>query len=55
MSYWVFPLIARKGILTTAMVQFSIAAFPMVLAVPLYFYGKTLRRWTRGSAWHKHK
>ncbi|KAL1407812.1 hypothetical protein Q8F55_007247 [Vanrija albida] len=55
MSYWVFPLIAKKGILTPAMVQFAIAAFPMVLAVPLYFYGKKLRRWTRGSAWHKPK
>lgn len=53
MSYWVFSLIERKGVFTCAMVQFATCIGPTVLALPLYFFGKRVRRWTRHSSYHK--
>ncbi|GFF99303.1 uncharacterized MFS-type transporter C1271.10c [Aspergillus udagawae] len=35
MSYWVFPLAARRGWLTPAMVQLALTAGPMVLGLPM--------------------
>ncbi|GFF41960.1 uncharacterized MFS-type transporter C1271.10c [Aspergillus udagawae] len=35
MSYWVFPLAARTGWLTPAMVQLALTAGPMVLGLPI--------------------
>ncbi|KAE8336823.1 hypothetical protein BDV24DRAFT_178109 [Aspergillus arachidicola] len=53
MSYWVASLGARKGLVAPAMVEFSLTMGPMLLGVPLYFWGKRLRRFTRNSAFHQ--
>ncbi|KAL3451719.1 major facilitator superfamily domain-containing protein [Aspergillus insuetus] len=52
MSYWVFPLVQREGWLTPAMVQLALTAGPILLGVPMYFGGKSLRRLTRNAAVH---
>jgi hypothetical protein len=52
MSYWVFPLAARMGWLTPAMVQLALTAGPMVMGLPMYFFGKRLRARTRNSKVH---
>lgn len=53
MSYWVFDLIERKGVFTCAMVQFATCIGPAVFALPIYFFGKRIRRATRNSSWHR--
>ncbi|KAB8226168.1 major facilitator superfamily domain-containing protein [Aspergillus novoparasiticus] len=53
MSYWVASLGARKGLVAPAMVEFSLTMGPMLLGVPLYLWGKRLRRFTRNSAFHQ--
>jgi hypothetical protein len=53
MSYYVFPLAAKKGFITLAMVQFALTIGPALLTLPLYFYGKSLRRLTKNSALHR--
>ncbi|KAK4688422.1 hypothetical protein P7C73_g1699, partial [Tremellales sp. Uapishka_1] len=53
MSYWVFDVEASNGILTVAMIQFALVVAPMVLTIPIYYYGKSLRRMTKDSSWHK--
>jgi hypothetical protein len=40
MSYWVPQLAAEHGLLAPAMVQFALSIGTLVLAVPVYFYGK---------------
>jgi hypothetical protein len=55
MSYWVPPLAAREGFFSTAMVEFALTVGPMLLAVPLYFFGKRLRKLTRSSAVHRYE
>ncbi|GMK54030.1 hypothetical protein CspeluHIS016_0106160 [Cutaneotrichosporon spelunceum] len=52
MGYWVFSFIARKGIFACAMVQFATCVGPALLALPMYYYGKRVRRWTRHSSYH---
>ncbi|KAK5149521.1 hypothetical protein LTR04_007027 [Oleoguttula sp. CCFEE 6159] len=52
-SYWVFGLAAQQGFLTVAMVQFAVTIGPALFAIPLYFYGKSLRRWTKNSDLHR--
>ncbi|ORY24554.1 major facilitator superfamily domain-containing protein [Naematelia encephala] len=52
MSYWVSPLAQRRGMIAPAMVQFALVVGPMLLGIPLYFYGKSLRRLTKNSHWH---
>ncbi|KAF4621954.1 hypothetical protein G7Y89_g14390 [Cudoniella acicularis] len=52
MSYWVTPLAERKGYITPAMVQLALTIGPVVLAIPLYFYGKKLRKLTATSDLH---
>ncbi|KAL2800663.1 major facilitator superfamily domain-containing protein [Aspergillus keveii] len=54
MSYWVFPLAARRGWLTPAMVQLALTAGPMVLGLPVYFFGKVLRARTRNARVHSY-
>lgn len=54
MSYWVSPLAERKGWLTPAMVQFSLTVGPLLLGIPIYFFGKKLRRLTRNSVVHSY-
>ncbi|KXT07081.1 hypothetical protein AC578_2406 [Pseudocercospora eumusae] len=53
LSYWVFDIAARKGWTTVFMVQFAVDMAPVLLTIPLYFYGKNLRRWTKDSSLHR--
>jgi len=53
MSYWVSPLAERKGFFTPAMVQFALTIGPAVFCIPLYFFGKSLRRFTKDSSLHR--
>ncbi|KAJ5757371.1 uncharacterized protein N7511_006065 [Penicillium nucicola] len=52
MSYWVMPLAARRGFIVPAMVEFALTIGPMVLGLPIYFFGKRLRKLTRNSSVH---
>lgn len=53
LSYWVFDVMARDGWIPVYMTQFAVSMFPVVLTVPLYYYGKSLRRWTKNSSLHR--
>ncbi|OQD86277.1 hypothetical protein PENANT_c008G01341 [Penicillium antarcticum] len=52
MSYWVMPLAARRGFIVPAMVEFGLTIGPMILGLPIYLFGKRLRRLTRNSSVH---
>lgn len=52
MSYWVSPLAERRGWLVPSMVEFALMIGPMVLGIPLYYFGKRLRQLTRTSSVH---
>jgi hypothetical protein len=52
LSYWVFSQAAEGGMTRPAMIQFALTMGPAALTIPLYFYGKKLRRLTRNSPWH---
>lgn len=53
LSYWVFNIAMSNGFVAVYMIQFAVSMLPVVLTVPLYFYGKSLRRWTRNSSLHR--
>ncbi|KAI7498092.1 hypothetical protein KC367_g5355 [Hortaea werneckii] len=53
LSYWVFDVAARDGFVAVYMTHFAVSMLPIVLTVPLYFFGKKLRRWTRNSDLHR--
>jgi hypothetical protein len=53
MSYWVPPLAAREGYISPAMVEFALTIGPILLTIPVYFYGKKLRRMTKNSSVHR--
>lgn len=53
MSYWVPSLSNEKGFVVTAMVEFALTVGPALLTIPIYLYGKSLRRQTKGSWIHK--
>ncbi|QIW95959.1 hypothetical protein AMS68_001477 [Peltaster fructicola] len=53
LSYWVFNVMAMDGWVAVYMTQFAVSMLPVVLTVPLYFFGKSLRRWTRNSSIHR--
>lgn len=53
LSYWVFDVMMRDGWVAVYMTQFAVSMLPVVLTVPLYLYGKSLRRWTRNSSIHR--
>lgn len=53
LSYWVFDIAASNGFVTVYMIQFAVSMLPFVLTIPLYFYGKSLRRLTKNSYIHK--
>lgn len=53
MSYWLPMLAAKHGLLTPAMVQYSCSIGPLMLGVPMYFFGKRLRVKTRNSYVHQ--
>jgi len=35
------------------MIQFALTMFPIVLTVPLYYWGKNLRRYYKDSSLHR--
>ncbi|EMC92306.1 hypothetical protein BAUCODRAFT_38342 [Baudoinia panamericana UAMH 10762] len=53
LSYWVFNVMAMDGWVAVYMTQFAVSMLPVVLTIPLYFFGKNLRRWTRNSSLHR--
>lgn len=53
LSYWVFQVEAKDGWVAVYMTQFAVSMIPVVLTIPLYFFGKSLRRWTKYSALHR--
>lgn len=55
LSYWIFNLSAKatNGWVTVFMVQFACTMFPIALTIPLYFYGKQIRRFYRNSDLHR--
>ncbi|KAK3110093.1 hypothetical protein LTR53_015974 [Teratosphaeriaceae sp. CCFEE 6253] len=53
LSYWVFDVLAQSGWVAVYMTQFAYDMLPVVLTIPLYFFGKKLRRWTRNSDLHR--
>lgn len=53
LSYWVFNIAMRDGFVTVYMIQFAVSMFPVVLTVPLYIWGKSMRRWTKNSMLHR--
>ncbi|KAL4808585.1 major facilitator superfamily domain-containing protein [Aspergillus unguis] len=55
MTYWVPPMIERDGYMTPLMVWFVFTVAPMLLALPLYFWGKKLRALTRNSPVHTYE
>ena len=57
LSYWVFHIALEPGLGFTAvyMIQFAVDMLPIVLAVPLYIWGKDFRRKTRNSDYHRRK
>lgn len=52
MSYWVMPMAARRGWIVPNMVEFSLAIGPLLLGIPMYFFGKGLRRLTKDARIH---
>lgn len=52
MAYWIGPMQREKGMTTPAMIQMAMFTGPILLGIPLYFVGKSLRRATRHSSWH---
>ncbi|KAK4961505.1 hypothetical protein LTR10_001995 [Elasticomyces elasticus] len=53
LSYWVFNVMAKSGWVAVYMTQFAVSFLPVVLTIPLYLFGKNLRRWTRNSDLHR--
>ena len=55
LSYWVFNIAVKNGFVAVYMIQFAVDMLPIVLAVPLYYFGKNFRRWTKNSDIHRRK
>ncbi|KAK6434282.1 hypothetical protein LTR95_009537 [Oleoguttula sp. CCFEE 5521] len=53
LSYWVFDVHVTNGWTGVFMTQFAVSILPVVLTVPLYYFGKSLRRWTKNSDLHR--
>jgi hypothetical protein len=52
-SYWIFDLAHKMSWVTVSMVVFACCIGPGVFAIPLYYWGKKLRRWTKDSDFHR--
>ncbi|KAJ5605469.1 hypothetical protein N7510_008250 [Penicillium lagena] len=52
MSFWVPSLAERNGYLAPAMVELALTIGPLVMGLPIYLYGKKLRKLTQGSSVH---
>jgi hypothetical protein len=55
MTYWATPMILKDGYITPLMVWFVFTITPMLVAIPLYFWGKRLRVATKNSSVHKYE
>lgn len=55
MSYWIPSLGEAHGFMTPLMVWWTFTALPILLAIPLYFWGKNLRRWTKNVTVHQYE
>ena len=55
MTYWMPPMVVRDGYITPLMVWFTFMVGPILLATPLYFYGKRLRIATQNSSVHTYE
>lgn len=55
MAFWVPDLGEKYGFMRPLMIWFTFTALPFVLAIPLYFWGKNLRRITRNSSVHHYE
>ena len=53
LSYWVFNVAAKDGFIAVYMTQFAVSMFPVVMTIPLYYFGKQLRRLTKNSDLHR--
>jgi len=55
LTYWIFNIAATTadGWVTVYMIQFAVTMFPIVMTVPLFFFGKKLRRFYKDSALHR--
>ncbi|GAB7353203.1 hypothetical protein MBLNU459_g3726t1 [Dothideomycetes sp. NU459] len=55
LSYWVFDVAATApgGFVAVYMVQFAVTMLPVAATLPLYLWGKSLRRWYRHSDLHR--
>lgn len=53
LSYWIFVVAVRDGCTAMYMTRFAVSMFPVAMTMPLYFFGKSLRRWTANSDLHK--
>ena len=53
LSYWVFNVAVKDGFIAVYMTQFAVSMAPVVCTIPLYFFGKSLRRWTKNSDLHR--
>lgn len=53
LSYWVFNVAAKDGFVAVFMTQFAVDMLPIVMTIPLFLFGKKLRRWTRNSQIHR--
>ena len=53
LSYWIFDVAHRDGWVAVYMTQFAVSMLPVVLTIPLYYFGKSLRRWTKDSSLHR--
>jgi len=53
LSYWVFNVAVKDGFVAVYMTQFAVSMLPIFLTIPLYFFGKNLRRWTKNSGLHR--
>lgn len=54
MSYWFPQMAAKRGMVTPAMIQLALLVGPLLLAIPLFIWGKSIRKRTRHSSWHRH-
>lgn len=55
MSYWVPSLGEAHGLMVPLMVWFTFTMLPLFLAIPLWIWGKRLRRWTKDACVHKYE
>ena len=54
-TYFATGMVAKYGYLGGAAIQGSTVLGFLVLALPLYLWGKKIRRYTRNSNWHRHQ